>query len=195
MHFINLNFMYKKIFLTVFFLITSFNLYSQSNLRYKLGIHTGGAYTNVNTTPNSNYLFLQTSPHLTVAIRENMDVGLYINIENFRGTNLPNVDGFGLGFIYRYDWFNANFKNEKHKFSLGSTVIMYKSQVRLTEVDDKPLYTKSKDFEHLYTYVLPIGIRFMLNRKLNIEASLGLRQAEEFTIRPSGKFGLQYFLF
>ena len=187
--------MHKKIIFIFCFLLSGLNLFAQSGLKFKLGIHTGGAYTNVNTTPNSNYLFLQTSPHLTVAIRENMDVGLYINIENFRGTNLPNVDGFGLGFIYRYEWFNANFKNEKHKFSLGSTVITYKSQVRLTEVDKKPLYTKSKSFEHLYTYLLPIGIRFMLNRKLNIEASLGLRQAEEFTVRPSGKFGLQYLLF
>ena len=195
LHCINLSTMHKKIIFIFCFLLSGLNLFAQSGLKFKLGIHTAGFYSMVNSSPKSKYLFIQTSPHLTVALRDNMDLGFYLNIENFRGTNLPNVDGFGLGIIYRYEWFNANFKNEKYNFSLGSSVIMYKSQVRLSVVDDKPLYTKSKDFDHLFSYLLPIGIRFIICKKLNVEGSLGVRQAEEFSIRPSGRFGLQYLLF
>jgi hypothetical protein len=143
------------------------------------------------TGQGSRYTYLNNAVHIGILFRKRCYVGVYNVFERFTSTNLPRVNGYGVGLIMQYDWYNAGFTKVDKKFCLGSSTIIYQSQVKLSTINSLPLYIASDRPIYTYTFVLPLTLRVKFYHKLSADFAIGLRQAEHFTVRPSGKIGIR----
>jgi hypothetical protein len=164
-----------------------------AKVNLNFGVHTGGFVTSVGN--GDRYFLMHTAPYLTYSITQSNSLGTYFTYDRFRGSNLPSIDAFGVGIIWQYDWYNPRFRDDKRLFSFGSSLVSYVTQLKLTVTSNNlPLYIKSRTPIYVTSFVLPIVMRIKIRPKLNAELGIGIRQAEDKSVAPSGRLGFRYHL-